>query len=195
MRTQGTEVTVWVTRLQTETTRSRSFTTYKVQRLDVLDLRKVAELKQFLEWHRRIITWGLGVYVGSYLRDLENTMGAPGRESLPILTMTKEVTAPVQSMDFGESAEQEEIEQAETEQAETEQAETEQLPSALLGGSGAHGTFQSIPLHALLCHLITNQISTGSSAFHSVSTSSRTQSWIPIRRGSVLWTKLGAREI
>ena len=170
----GTEVTVWVTRLQTETTRFRSFTTYKVQRLVVLNLRRVAELKEFLEWHRRIITWGLGVYVGGYVQDLENTMGAPGRKSLLILIMTeKEVTAPVKSMDLGESAEQEEIEQAETEQdeteqateqdeteqateqadteqAETEQAETEQLPSALLGGSGAHGTFQSIPSHALL---------------------------------------------
>ncbi len=137
--------------------------------------------------------------MGSYLRDLENTMGAPGRESLSILTMTeKDVTAPVQSMDFGESAEQEETEQAteqaDTEQAETEQAETEQLPSALLGRSDAHGTFHSIT-RFIICRLIADQISTGSSAFHSVSTSSRTQSWIPIRRGSVLWTKLGAREI
>src|SRR5271154_2458377 len=110
-----------------ETTRSRSYTIYKMQLLRDLDLTIEAELKEFLEWHRRIITWGLGVYVGSYVQDLENTMGAPGRESLLILIMTeKEVTAPVQSMNFGESAEQEEIEQAEIEQAETEQEETEQ---------------------------------------------------------------------
>ena len=167
----GTELRVWVTRLQREKTRYRSYTTYKMQLLRDLDLTSEAELKEFLEWHRRIVTWGLGVYVRSYVQDLENTMGAPGRMSLLELTMTeklimteKEVTAPVESMNFGESAEQEEIEQvteqadteqaeteqAETEQAETEQAETEQLPSALLGGSGAHGTFQSIPLHALL---------------------------------------------
>jgi hypothetical protein len=122
----GTEVTVWVTTLVTEKMRSRSYTTYKVQILGVLNLRRTAELKEFLEWHRRIITWGLGVYVGSYVQDLENTMGAPGRESLITLIMTeKEVTAPVEPMDFGESAEQEETEQA-TEQADTEQTETEQ---------------------------------------------------------------------
>jgi hypothetical protein len=64
--------------------------------------------------------------VGSYVQDLENTMGAQGRESLLTLIMTeKEVTAPVEPMDFGESAEQEETEQA-TEQADTEQTETEQ---------------------------------------------------------------------
>jgi hypothetical protein len=166
----GTKVTVWVTKLQTEKMRSRSFTTYKVQQLMVLNLRRVAELKEFLEWHRRIVTWGLGVYVGSYVQDLENTMGAPGRQSLLILIMTeKEVTAPVESMDLGEFAEQEEIEQEEveqeeteqeeteqeeteqaTEQAETEQADAEQLHSVLPGGSGVHGTFQSIPLHTLL---------------------------------------------
>jgi hypothetical protein len=123
----GTKVSVWVTRLQRETTRSRSYTTYKMQRLRNLNLAIEADLKEFLEWHRRIVTWGLGVYVGSYVQDLENTMGAPGRESLLGLFMTeKEVTAPVPSMNFGESAEQEDIEQAETEQAETEQAETEQ---------------------------------------------------------------------
>jgi hypothetical protein len=122
----GTKVTVWVTRLQIETARSRSFTTYKVQKLAVLNLRGVAGLEEFLEWHRRIVTWGLGVYVVSYVRDLENAIGAPRRESLLRLIMTeKEVTAPVQSMDLGESAEQEEIEQVETEQEETEQA-TEQ---------------------------------------------------------------------
>jgi hypothetical protein len=91
----------------------------------------VAELEEFLEWHRRIVTWGLGVYVVSYVRDLEIAMGAPRRESLLRLIMTeKEVTAPVQSMDLGESARREEIEQVETEQEETEQAteqeETEQ---------------------------------------------------------------------
>jgi hypothetical protein len=89
----GTEVTVWVTRLQRETMRSRSYTTYKMQLLRDLDLTIEAELKEFLEWHRRIVTWGLGVYVGSYVQDLENTMGAPGRESLLRLIMTeKEVT-------------------------------------------------------------------------------------------------------
>jgi hypothetical protein len=123
----GTEVTVWVTKLQTEKMRSRSFTTYKVQQLEVLKLRRVADLKEFLEWHRRIVTWGLGVYVGSYVQDLENTMGAPGRQSLLILIMTeKEVTAPVESMDPGEFAEQEEIEQEEVEQEETVQEETVQ---------------------------------------------------------------------
>ena len=102
----------------------------------VLNLRRVAELKEFLEWHRHIVTWGLGVYVGSYVQDLENTMGAPGKESLLDLIMTeKEVTALVESMDLGEFAEQEGIEQEETEQAteqaETEQADTEQLHSVL----------------------------------------------------------------
>jgi hypothetical protein len=160
----GTKVMLWVTRLQIETMRSRSYTTYKVQLLRVLELRIEADLKEFLEWHRRIVTWGLGVYVGSYVQDLENTMGAPGRESLQSMIITekevtapvqdlentmgapgkeslqcmilteKEVTAPVQSMNFGESAEQDETEQeteeateqTDTEQAETEQEETEQ---------------------------------------------------------------------
>ena len=123
----GTQVTVWVTRLQIEKTRSRSYTTYKVQLLRALNLRREVELKEFLEWHRRIVTWGLGVYVGSYVKDLENTMGAPRRESLLKLIMTeKEVTAPVQRTGFEESAEQEDIEQEETEQEETEQADTEQ---------------------------------------------------------------------
>jgi hypothetical protein len=175
----GTAVTVWVTRLQTEKMRTRKYTTYKMQLLRDLDLTIGAELKEFLEWHRRIVTWGLGVYVGSYVQDLENTMGAPGRQSLLRLILTqKEVTAPVQIEQEEieqEEIEQEEIEQAETEQEETEQAETEQaeteqvdkrpsslqlprsgiprpreLPNAPVGGSSAHGTFHNrIPLHAL----------------------------------------------
>jgi hypothetical protein len=33
-----------------------------MQLLRDLDLTIEAELKEFLEWHRRIVTWGLGVY-------------------------------------------------------------------------------------------------------------------------------------
>jgi hypothetical protein len=125
------EVTIWVTSLHRERIRSRYYTTYKMQLLRDLDLAIEAELKEFLEWHRRIVTWGLGVYVVSYVQDLENTMGAPRRQSLLNLIMTeKKITAPVQSMEFGEPAEQEETEQEETEQAdtkqETEQTDTEQ---------------------------------------------------------------------
>jgi hypothetical protein len=111
----GTEVTVWVTTLEVANirTRSRSYTTYKTRQLRVLNLRIGVELEEFLEWHRRIVTWGLGVYVSSYVRDMENTMGAPGRESLERLIITeKEVTEPVNLGMFDE--------QAETEQAETE---------------------------------------------------------------------------
>jgi hypothetical protein len=190
----GTTATVWVTRLHTETARSRSFTTYKVYQLMILNLRRVPELKEFLEWHRRIITWGLGVYVSSYVQDLENTIEMPRRESLLKLIMTeKEVTAPVQSINLGESAEQEETEQA-TEQADTEQVDKRPLslhptrsgiPSAPVGGSSAHGTFHNRFRYMLhfLCHLIADQISTGSSA--------STQSRIPARQNPTLRTNLG----
>jgi hypothetical protein len=89
-----------------------------MQLLRTLNLSVEAHLAEFLEWHRRIVTWGLGVYVGSYVADIENSIGAPGRGSLMKLVMTeKEVTATVNLGVFDE--------QAETEQAETEQDEAE----------------------------------------------------------------------
>src|SRR5436305_14716486 len=60
-----------------------------------MDLRCADGLKEFLKWHQHIVTWGLGVYVSSYVKDLENTMGAPRRQSLEkMIYSEKEVTEP-----------------------------------------------------------------------------------------------------
>lgn len=92
----GSEVTVWRTTLKKEEKYRRSYTTYQVQALDVLDLTTKSHLDIFLRWHRRIMTWGLSVYVMEFVRDLERVMGGPRRESLTVMILSaKKVTQPV----------------------------------------------------------------------------------------------------
>jgi hypothetical protein len=97
----GSEVTVWRTTLQMEEKYRRSYTTYQVQRLQVLDLARKSHLAVFLQWHRHIMTWGLAVYVTECVQDLERVMGAPRRESLAAMILsTKKVTRAVNSEKF-----------------------------------------------------------------------------------------------
>jgi hypothetical protein len=92
----GNHVTVWRTTLQMEEKYRRSYTTYQVQKLQVLDLAIKYHLEEFLQWHQHIMTWGLAVYVPEYLQDLERVMGAPRRESLAAMILSaKKVTQPV----------------------------------------------------------------------------------------------------
>lgn len=94
----GNEITVWSTTLQKEEKYRRSYTTYQVQMLQVLDLAIKPHLEVFLQWHRHIMTWGLAVYVTQFAEDLERVMGAPRRESLAAMILsTKKVTQPVNS--------------------------------------------------------------------------------------------------
>jgi hypothetical protein len=92
----GNEITIWSTTLQEEEKYRRSYTTYQVQKLEVLDLAAKPHLEVFLQWHRRIMTWGLAVYATQFAEDLERVMGAPRRESLAAMILsTKKVTQPV----------------------------------------------------------------------------------------------------
>jgi hypothetical protein len=94
----GNEITVWSTTLQKEEKNRRSYTTYQVQLLEVLDLATKPHLEAFLQWHRHIMTWGLAVYVTKFAEDLERVMGAPRRESLAAMILsTKKVTQLVNS--------------------------------------------------------------------------------------------------
>lgn len=94
----GSRVTVWITTLQMEEKHHRCYTTYKVQRLVVLDLDDTCSLEEFLQWHRYIMTWGLSVYVPEYVRDLERVIGAPRRVSLETMILsTKKVTQSLSS--------------------------------------------------------------------------------------------------
>jgi len=92
----GNQVTVWRTTLQLEEKYRRSYTTYQVQKLQVLDLAIKCHLEEFLQWHQHIMTWGLVVYVPEYLLDLERVMGAPRRDSLVAMVLSaKKVTQPI----------------------------------------------------------------------------------------------------
>jgi hypothetical protein len=94
----GNVITVWCTTLQKEERYRRSYTTYQVQRLKVLNLAMKPHLEEFLKWHRHIMTWGLEVYVTQFAEDLERVMGALRRESLTAMILsTKKVTQSVNS--------------------------------------------------------------------------------------------------
>jgi hypothetical protein len=94
----GNEVTVWVTTLQLEKRYDRFYNTYKVRKLQVLDLAAKDDLEEFLRWHRHIITWGLAVYVPEYVKDLEQYIGGEKRQSLVQLILSrKKVTGPMNS--------------------------------------------------------------------------------------------------
>jgi hypothetical protein len=94
----GNVITVWCTTLQKEEKYRRSYTTYQVQRLRVLNLAMKPRLEEFLKWHRHIMTWGLEVYVTQFAEDLERVMGALRRESLTAMILsTKKVTQSVNS--------------------------------------------------------------------------------------------------
>jgi hypothetical protein len=94
----GNEVMVWVTTLQLEKRHNRFYNTYKVRKLQVLDLAAKDDLEEFLRWHRHIITWGLAVYVPEYVKDLELYIGGAERKSLVQLILSrKKVTGPVNS--------------------------------------------------------------------------------------------------
>src|SRR5436305_1281906 len=73
-----------VTTLKMEEKYRRFYTTYKMQKLRVLDLANKDHLEEFLQWHRCIITWGLTIYMTDYVQDLERYMGMPKRESLAV---------------------------------------------------------------------------------------------------------------
>src|SRR5205814_1978992 len=95
----GTYVTVWVTTLETETVRRRSYSTYQVRKLGSIDLRIADNLGEFLELHRRVVTWGLTTYVKNYVEDLEKVMRSPGRQSFHELFVprsAKDITKPRQ---------------------------------------------------------------------------------------------------
>jgi hypothetical protein len=94
----GTEVTVWVTTLRLEKRYSRFYQTYKVRKLQALDLADKSELQEFLQWHRHIVTWGTAVYATEYVKDLERCIGGDKRQSLAQLILSKKVvTGPVNS--------------------------------------------------------------------------------------------------
>ena len=92
----GNEIRVWCTTLQKEEKNRRSYTTYQVQPLRTLNLGIKLHLEEFLQWHQRIMTWGLSVYVPNFVEDLERVMGGPRRESLTVMILSaKKVTQAV----------------------------------------------------------------------------------------------------
>lgn len=94
----GNVITVWCTTLQKEEKYRRSYTTYQVQRLRVLNLAMKPHLEEFLKWHRHIMTWGLAVYVTQFADDIERAHGGPKRLSLVAMILSaKKVTQTVNS--------------------------------------------------------------------------------------------------
>ena len=52
----GTAITIWVTSLRKEKNRS---TEYTIQKQRSLNVRRASDVAGFVQWHRRIVTWGL----------------------------------------------------------------------------------------------------------------------------------------
>jgi hypothetical protein len=53
------------------------FTGYDMRLLALLDLGKPEELLTFVEWHRRIVTWGTHCYATRYVADLRTALRTP----------------------------------------------------------------------------------------------------------------------